>query len=57
MDIQKEKEEIIKELQNINNDIKKEDLQNASTDELLKYAELNLEIRKKLEMIQALENK
>ena len=57
MDIQKEKEEIIKELQDINNDIKKEDLQKASTDELLKYAELNLEIRKKLEMIQALENK
>ena len=57
MDIQKQKEEIIKELQNINGDITKEDLKEATTEELLKYAELNLEIRKKLEIIQALENK
>ena len=57
MDIQKEKEEIIKELDNINESVTKEDLKNASMEELLKYAELNLEIRKKIEMLQALENK
>lgn len=57
MDIQKEKEDIIRELQEINSEITKEDIQNASTEQLLKYAELNLEIKRKLEIIQALESK
>ena len=57
MDIQKEKEDIIRELQEINSEITKEDIQNASTEQLLKYAELNLEIKRKLEIIQALDSK
>lgn len=56
MDIKKEKEEIIKELEKINQNITKDDIENASTEELLKYAELNLEIKRKLEIIAALEN-
>lgn len=56
MDIQNEKEQIIKELQNINSNVTKEDLQNASMEDLLKYAELNLEIRKKLEILQEMAN-
>ena len=49
--------DIQKEIDNINESVTKEDLKNASMEELLKYAELNLEIRKKIEMLQALENK
>ena len=55
MDIQKEKEEIIKELQKINEQITKEDIANATTEELLEYFELNMNIKRKLEIIQALE--
>lgn len=55
MDIQKEKEEIRKLLDEVNASIEKEDIDNASKKELLEYIKLNLEIEKKLAVIDAWE--
>lgn len=55
MDIKKEKEEIRKLLDEINSNIEKEDLDNASKKELLEYIKLNLEIEQKLAVIEAWE--
>ncbi len=51
MDIQKEKEEIKKLLDEVNSNLEKEDIDNASKKELLEYIKLNLEIEKKLAVI------
>lgn len=55
MDVKKEKEEIRKLLDEINSNIEKEDLDNASKKELLEYIKLNLEIEQKLAVIEAWE--
>lgn len=49
------KEEILKQLDEINENIKKEDLENASVEELAEYTKLTLEIQGKLKIIEALE--
>lgn len=54
MDIQEKKNEILKELEKVNSEISKEDIEKASTEELERYLELNLEIQKKLEMLDAI---
>ncbi len=51
MDIQKEKEEIKKLLDEVNSNLEKEEIDNASKKELLEYIKLNLEIEKKLAVI------
>ena len=55
MDIQKEKEEIKRLLDEVNSSIEKEDIDNASKRELLEYIKINLEIEKKLAIIDAWE--
>ena len=55
MDIQKEKEEIKRLLDEVNSSIEKEDIDNASKRELLEYIKINLEIEKKLAVIDAWE--
>lgn len=55
MDIKKEKEEIRRLLDEVNSNIEKEDLDNESKKELLEYVKLNLEIEKKLAVIEAWE--
>ena len=57
MDIQEKKEEILKELEKVNAEITPEDIKEASTEDLAKYLELNLEIQKKLEILDAINNK
>ena len=51
MDIQKEKEEIKKLLDEVNSNLEKEEIENTSKKELLEYIKLNLEIEKKLAVI------
>lgn len=55
MNIQKEKEEIKKLLDEVNSSIEKEEIDNASKRELLEYIKLNLDIEKKLAVIDAWE--
>lgn len=57
MDIQEKKEELLKELEKVNAEITPEDIKEASTEDLAKYLELNLEIQKKLEILDAINNK
>lgn len=56
MNIQEKKEMIIKELEKINTALRPEDIKEASTEELVKYLELNLDIKRKLEIIEAIQN-
>lgn len=49
------KEEILKQLEEINKNITKEDLEKASIEDLAEYTKLTLEIQKKLAVIEALE--
>lgn len=51
MDIQERKQEILRELEKINAEIRPEDIKEASTEDLAKYLELNLQIQKKLEIL------
>lgn len=54
-ELMRQKEEIIRQLDEINNNISEEDLKNASTKELAEYTKLTLEIQKKLLIIEAVE--
>ena len=56
MDIEKRKDQILNELEKVNTEIRPEDIKEASTEELVKYLELNLEIQKKLEILDAIKN-
>ena len=56
MDIQGKKEQLLKKLDMINGEIKSEDIKGASTEELMEYLKLNLEIQKKLEILELIEN-
>lgn len=49
------KEELLKQLEEINKNITKEDLENATNEELLEYTKLTLEIKKKIIAIEAIE--
>lgn len=55
MDIQKEKEEIRKLLDEINSNIEQEDIDNASKKELLEFIKVNLEIERKMAVLDAWE--
>ena len=55
MDIQK-KEELKKEVDRINETITPKDIKEASTEELAEYLKLNLEIKRKIELIEAIKN-
>ena len=54
-ELMKAKEEILKQLDEINKNITEEDLKNATVKELAEYTKLTLEIQKKLAVIEALE--
>lgn len=54
MDIQEKREQILKELEKINAEVRPEDIKNASNEDLAKYLELNLEIQRKLELLDAI---
>ena len=54
-ELMRQKEEIIRQLDEINNNISEEDLKKASTKELAEYTKLTLEIQKKLLVIEAVE--
>lgn len=54
-ELMKTKEEILKRLEEINNNITKEDIKNASVAELAEYTKLTLEIQKKLAIIEEIE--
>lgn len=56
MDIQEKKEQLLKKLDMINGEIKSEDIKGASTEELMEYLKLNLEIQKKIEILELIEN-
>ena len=56
MDIQEKKEQLLKKLDMINGEIKSEDIKEASTEELMEYLKLNLEIQKKIEILELIEN-
>lgn len=49
------KEEILRKLDELNENITREDIKNASEEELAQYIELRLEILKRLQIIEALE--
>ena len=51
MDIQREKEEIRKLLDQVNSSIDQKDIDNASKRELLEFIKLNLEIEKKMAIL------
>ncbi len=55
MDIQKEKQEIKKLLDEVNSSIEQEDIDNASKRELLEFVKLSLEIEKKMAVLDAWE--
>lgn len=55
MDIKKEKEMLIKELEEINSNISKEDIKKLSKTELLEFTKANLKIQKNLAILQAAE--
>ena len=50
------KEELLRQLQEIQNNITKEDLEQATNEELLEYMKLSLEIKKAIIEIEAMEN-
>lgn len=54
-ELMKIKEEILNQLEEINKNITKEDLENASVEELAEYTKLTLDIQKKLKVIEAVE--
>ena len=54
-ELMKTKEEILKQLEEINKNITQEDLKNATVSELAEYTKLTLEIQKKLTIIDAIE--
>ena len=54
-ELMRQKEEIIRQLDEINNNISEEDLKKASTKELAEYTKFTLEIQKKLLIIEAVE--
>jgi len=54
-ELMKAKEEILKQLDEINNNISKADIENASLADKAEYMKLTLEIQKKLAIIEALE--
>lgn len=54
-ELMKTKEEILKQLDEINKNITQEDLKNATVEELAEYTKLTLEIQKKLAVIEAIE--
>ena len=56
MDIQEKKEQLLKKLDMINGEIKSEDIKGASTEELMEYLKLKLEIQKKIEILELIEN-
>lgn len=49
------KEDLLRQLEEINDSITQEDLQNATNEELLEYTKLTLEIKKKIIAIEAME--
>ncbi len=55
MNIQKEKEELKKLLDEVNSSIEQEDIDNASRRELLEFIKVNLEIEKKMAVLDAWE--
>lgn len=54
-ELMKVKEEILKQLEEINQNITKEDIEKASIEELAEYTKLTLEMKKKLNIIEAIE--
>ncbi len=56
MSILEEKANLEKKLQEINDTVSREDIENATTDELKRYLQLNLQIKEKLEIIDAISN-
>ncbi len=54
MDIQEKREQILKELEKINAEVRPEDIKNASNEDLAEYLKLNLEIQRKLEILDAM---
>lgn len=54
-DFIKAKEEILRKLDEINNNITRKDIERASEEELTEYIELRLEILKRLQIIETLE--
>lgn len=54
MDIQEKREQILKELEKINAEVRPEDIKNASNEDLAEYLALNLKIQKKLEILDAM---
>ena len=54
MDIQGKREQILKELEKINAEVRPEDIKNASNEDLAEYLKLNLEIQRKLEILDAM---
>lgn len=56
MDLKEKKELILKQLEAVNSEIKKEDIKKLSKRELLEFTKLNLEIQKNLEILQAAED-
>ena len=56
MNILEEKANLEKKLQEINDTVSREDVENATTDELKRYLQLNLQIKEKLEIIDAISN-
>ena len=56
MSILEEKANLEKKLQEINDTVSREDIENATTDELKRYLQLNLQIKEKLEIIDTISN-
>lgn len=56
MSILEEKANLERKLQEINNNISSEDIKSATTEELKEYLKLNLQIKKKLEILDAISN-
>jgi len=56
MDIKKEKDLLLKELEIVNSNISKEDIKKLSKKELLEFTKVNLKIQKNLAILQAAEN-
>jgi len=56
MDIKKEKDLLLKELEIVNSNISKEDIKKLSKKELLEFNKINLKIQKNLAILQAAEN-
>lgn len=56
MDIKKEKDLLLKELESVNSNISQEDIKKLSKKELLEFTKVNLKIQKNLAILQAAEN-